>query len=134
MEKLSTTLNRVTLCDVKQLFPHEQTEESRVSTVMAWIMTAQRWTSPIIVDQESLCVMDGHHRLAVAKKLALRQVPCMLTSYRDVILTGWRIETVPTREEIVRRAHNGELFPPKTTRHILKSGEVSCDFPLDELR
>lgn len=93
----------------------------RVSEVIDLILERQAWTQPICVDSETLAVLDGHHRLTAAIQLGLARVPVRMYDYATVQLGSWRPEIGPTREEVLRRALEGRLYPPKTTRHTFEA-------------
>ncbi|PXW65328.1 ParB N-terminal domain-containing protein [Methylobacterium sp. B4] len=99
------------------LRPTEEIAPARVGEVIALILDRQGWTQPICVECDTLAVLDGHHRLTAAIQLGLARVPVRLYDYAAVHLTSWRPEITPTREEVLRRALSGRLYPPKTTRH-----------------
>lgn len=99
------------------LRPTEEIAPARVGEVIALILDRQGWTQPICVECGTLAVLDGHHRLTAAIQLGLARVPVRLYDYAAVHLTSWRPEITPTREEVLRRALSGRLYPPKTTRH-----------------
>jgi len=69
-------------------------------------------------------ILDGHHRFEALRLLGCRRVPAYVIDYfSDIVdLTLWPDATVKevTKEEVIRRGLAGELFPPKTTRHILR--------------
>lgn len=100
------------------LRPTEEIAPARVGEVIALILDRQGWTQPICVECDTLAVLDGHHRLTAAIQLGLARVPVRLYDYASVQLISWRPEITPTREEVLRRALSGRLYPPKTTRHI----------------
>ncbi|KMO14230.1 ParB N-terminal domain-containing protein [Methylobacterium platani] len=99
------------------LRPTEETDPGRIGEVIALILDAQAWTQPICVERDTLAVLDGHHRLAAAIQLGLARVPVRTYDYAAVPLASWRPEVAPTRDEVLRRALAGRLYPPKTTRH-----------------
>ncbi|MFH6787259.1 MULTISPECIES: ParB N-terminal domain-containing protein [Methylobacterium] len=99
------------------LRPTEETIRSRIGEVIGLILDEQAWTQPIRVERGTLAVLDGHHRLAAAIQLGLGRVPVRTYDYATVPLASWRPEIQPTRDEVLRRALAGQLYPPKTTRH-----------------
>ncbi|MGO7172159.1 hypothetical protein AB9F47_34435 [Rhizobium leguminosarum] len=116
------------------LIPTEETDPQRVEEVREQILTAGRWTVPIMVEKDALFVMDGHHRLAVALQLGLNVIPSVLLDYQTVQVEAWRAGETITPEiifDIVRRCRK---FPIKTTRHIFRGEFPACNLPLEELR
>ena len=99
------------------LRPTEETLRGRIGEVIGLILDEQAWTQPIRVERGTLAVLDGHHRLAAAIQLGLVRVPVRTYDYATVPLASWRPGIHPTRDEVLRRALAGQLYPPKTTRH-----------------
>jgi len=100
-----------------ELRPTEQIRPARVREVIAMIVACQAWTQPIRLERTRLAILDGHHRHAASIQLGLRRVPVQILDYADVELGSWRADIAPTRDEVLRRAEDGDLYPPKTTRH-----------------
>ncbi|MDO9427047.1 MAG: ParB N-terminal domain-containing protein [Methylobacterium sp.] len=106
------------------LRPTEAFHPDRVRAVIALIVAGQAWTQPICVERASLAILDGHHRHAAALQLGLARVPVRMFDYERVELGSWRDDWCPTRLEVLRRARDGDLYPPKTTRHTFTAGET----------
>lgn len=104
------------------LRPTEAFRPDRVRTVIALIVAGQAWTQPICVERETLAILDGHHRHAAAIQLGLARVPVRMFDYDRVGLGSWREDWCPTRTDVLRRARDGDLYPPKTTRHTFPVG------------
>ncbi len=109
--------HRILLVPVSDLRPTEETMTEHVFEVKADIERAGIWTDPIRVERSSLAVMDGHHRLAAARLLALTMVPCVAYKYSEVLVTSMRCDYAVDEVTIIARALTGDLFPFKTTRH-----------------
>ncbi|GEO99312.1 ParB N-terminal domain-containing protein [Methylobacterium haplocladii] len=120
--------DEIRLMSPLDLRPTEQIIPGRVRDVIAMIVTRQAWTQPICLERTTFAILDGHHRHAAAIQLGLGRVPVRILAYDDVALTSWRAEIRPTREDVLRRARAGELYPPKTTRHFFeaKASETFC--------
>ncbi|MCJ9668510.1 MULTISPECIES: hypothetical protein [unclassified Neorhizobium] len=116
------------------LIPTEETDPRRVEEVREQILTAGRWTLPIMVEKDALFVMDGHHRLAVALQLGLNVIPSVLLDYETVQVEAWRAGETITPEHIFDIVRRCCKFPIKTTRHIFKGELPACNVPLEELR
>ena len=106
------------------LRPTEAFRPDRVREVIALIVAGQAWTQRICVERESLAILDGHHRQAAAMQLGLARVPVRMFDYDQVELGSWREDWYPTRTDVLRRAYDGNLFPPKTTRHTFPAEET----------
>ncbi|MBN3845491.1 MULTISPECIES: ParB N-terminal domain-containing protein [Burkholderiaceae] len=88
------------------------------------------WRVPILLEKESLAVMDGHHRLAAARSLGLIRVPVLRLDYQHVEVVATREGFTVTPDEIVMRARQGNLYPEKTTRHMFSSPIPNCNISL----
>lgn len=108
------------------LLPHEQHDPDRARDLTAEIEACGLWTAPLLVERQHLIILDGHHRWEAAKCLGLTAVPAVLISYGDprLSLTSWRPEERWVPRDVIACALTGNLFPVKTTRHILRP---ACD-------
>ncbi|WOS65281.1 ParB N-terminal domain-containing protein [Sinorhizobium fredii] len=116
-----------------RLIPTEEVMLDRVDALQAQILQAGTWTAPITVEKDALFVMDGHHRLTVARRLRLTTVPVVLLDYDSVRVESWHAGENITPAEIFEMARSGRKFPYKTTRHIFRQGLPTCDVPLELL-
>lgn len=121
------------LFDPLALLPTEEVNPSRVEELEAKIRSDGRWTEPITAHRDAHFVMDGHHRLTVAKRLNLAFLPVVFLGYEEVQVTAWRDGETITPEDIFAMARSGRLFPFKTTRHIFNAPLSPCDLPLERL-
>lgn len=112
---------RFALRDPATLHPHEEVRPQRVEELVERIRKDGHIQDPIVVDRDTGVVLDGHHRLTALQRLGCRSVPVHLVNYHDpsIELDTWREDrNPPTKEEVVERALAGDLFPPKTTKHL----------------
>lgn len=112
---------RFALVPTDDLRPHEEVEPDRVEELVKRLREDEVIRHPIVVDEATYTVLDGHHRLAAVRTLGLRVTPVHLVDYDDgfIELESWRDDREPpTKEQVVERAESGDLFPPKTTRHL----------------
>lgn len=117
-----------------RLLPHEETVDDNVVELGKSIAQEGVWTTLLYVDRDSLVVMDGHHRRAVALTMALTVVPCLMLSYDMVSVVSMREGHSAFPEDIIARARQGRLFPPKTTKHRLVRPAPAVSLPLSSLR
>ena len=106
---------------VKLLKPHERTDRNNLKKIHAEVTKAKA-VYPLLVDKDTLVVLDGHHRLATLRKLRVDEAPVMLVDYfsDDINVGSWRRGKKVTKEEVIRRGLSGKLFSPKTSRHTHK--------------
>jgi len=75
----------------------------------------------------------------VAKRLDLMCLPCVLVNYLEdekITLSVWPNSGRETleKEEVVEAALSGNLFGPKTSRHLLSDHLPPISVPLDRLK
>jgi len=108
---------KVCLLSPTCLIPTEEVDPDRVAELQAEILCAGCWTVPITAEKDALCVMDGHHRLAVAHRLKLPIVPVMLLDYNAVRVESWRPGLTITPASILAMARSGHAQLDASTRH-----------------
>jgi len=115
---------RLELLDVGLLHSHEEIQPGLLERTIDEIKRDGYVKRPILVADRYFVILDGHHRFEALRLLGCRRVPAYVIDYfSDIVdLTLWPDATVKevTKEEVIRRGLAGELFPPKTTRHILR--------------
>jgi ParB-like chromosome segregation protein Spo0J len=114
----------VRLVPVKWLKPHE---EIKIKPRDKLLDMTNRWggfTKPILVDTHTGALLDGHHRLSVAKELGLKLIPAICLDYLNselISLELWpnaNIESVD-KADVIEMCLGDELYPPKTTKHVV---------------
>jgi hypothetical protein len=65
------------------LKPHEKYIEARVAEVRESIVKSRCLVKPLIVDENTLTVIDGAHRLEVLKRLDVSKVPVLAVNYLE---------------------------------------------------
>ena len=129
----------VELVPVETLLPHEKIVEHRVDNLEKMTLRWRAYTKPLLVDRKTGTILDGHHRTSVAKRLELLCLPCVLVDYLEddrVSLSVWPnsgIESIQ-KEEVIEAALSGNLFEPKTSRHLLSDHLPPISVPLTRLK
>jgi ParB-like chromosome segregation protein Spo0J len=121
---------------VRLLRPHEDVVEGRVRGLADQILLDGFIRYPILVDSRTLVVLDGHHRLAVAKLLGLRFIPAILVDYDGdcVSVSSWKDGVTVTKDMVREHGLKGNLMPPKTSRHRVCFEVPEVRVPLEVLR
>ncbi|EMH9913876.1 ParB N-terminal domain-containing protein [Proteus mirabilis] len=116
----------------------QETEEhipDRVIWLKEKILEEGTWKVPLLLEENSLAIMDGHHRFNVAKKLGLKRIPAILLSYNSpyVSITSWREDFPVNKEIILDYIKYKKKFPLKTTRHIISPYPEEISIPINFL-
>lgn len=72
---------KITVEDVDKLYIHEEIIPSILKWLVEKIKNDNVFKDPIIVDEKTLVVLDGMHRVAAAKELGFRYIPVCLVDY-----------------------------------------------------
>lgn len=126
----------VRLLDVGALKAHEQIKEKKARHLLTHMRRTRVMPQPILVDEKTGVILDGHHRYWACRELGCKVVPCCVVDY----LSDERITVMPrkqgqriTKEEIIRRALAGDLFPPKSSKHVQKLEAMHRATPISKL-
>lgn len=130
---------RFELVDLSGLRAHEEIDEASLRDLVRALREEGSVREPILVAEGHGVVLNGHHRFAALKAMGLRRAPAWVVDYfSDVVeLDQWPDSPFRgdvTKEEVVRRAKEGRLYPPKTTRHRLRITPESRSTPIEALR
>tara|TARA_B100001057_G_scaffold496038_1_gene596470 strand:- start:4512 stop:4919 length:408 start_codon:yes stop_codon:yes gene_type:complete len=121
--------------NVDQLKHIEDFGRKRVDWLREKILTEGEWTVPLKVEKDHFLVMDGQHRMEVAKILNLKFVPCILYSYDEVQVWSLRDNYEVNAKLILERVFEDNIYPYKTAKHAFPdSGDLTCKIPLLELQ
>lgn len=124
------------LVPLEWLKAHEQFVEARVAELSERFRKNGCVDYAVVADRGTGTVIDGHHRLETLRRLGARRVPVVLVDYMDPAITvrNWRPdEPAPTKADVISRAADGKLYPPKTTRHDFVRVLHPVDVPLETL-
>ena len=125
----------IELLPVKSLTHIEGFSIKREKWLRKKILNEGRWSVPLKVDSEYKLVMDGQHRMEVAKNLDLKFVPCIVYKYLDVKVWSLRKEYEVTQSEIINNYKKNYIYPYKTAKHKFPHGEnIVINYKLEELK
>lgn len=124
----------ITLENVSELKHIEGFSEKRMRSLAEKITAEGVWRVPLALDDRHHLVMDGQHRMEVAKLLKLKRVPAVKWPYQDVEIWSLRPKNYEFDwKEVERRALLGDIYPYKTVKHRFPFDFPSCDFALADL-
>ncbi len=119
------------------LRPHEEIVEDNLRRVLQSIRKDQYIKRPIIADKDTHVILDGHHRYTALNILGAKYVPAYLIDYNDdtiVEVRSWKDNKPMPKHIVIEAGLRGYMFPPKTTRHIVKIPLPECWLHIDVLR
>lgn len=126
---------KIELVEVKKLLHIEDFGRKRMLWLKDKILTEGVWSVPLKIDNKNSLVMDGQHRMEVAKSLDLKFVPCIKYSYDEVNVWSLRPNYEVTAQLVVERALNDNIYPYKTAKHSFPdSADLECNYKLSELK
>jgi len=92
---------KITLVESSSLHIHEEIIPEILERLIEKIKSDNVWTDPIIVDEKTMVVLDGMHRVAAAERLGFKYIPVCLVDYDDpsIEVYAWsRVFKSPRRE------------------------------------
>ncbi len=114
-----TGLPEFQLVPLERLRTHERVDPRKVGELVGELERTGLFSEPIWVARGSWVILNGHHRAEALRRLGAKRVPSWVFDYESdaVELRRWTPGPPIPKAEVVRRAAQGEPFPPKTTRH-----------------
>lgn len=106
------------LCELR---PHEEHDYDSAVQLSRKIAMDGYLSRPVVVEERTMILLDGHHRVAALTLLGCKFVPSVVLSYDDprICLDGWRADIAVDRAMVLAAGSRGFLLPWKTTRHQL---------------
>lgn len=119
-ERASTTGGYlIQLLPLDAIKKHEEHDADYALQLSRTILLDGALLQPVVVEERSFTLLDGHHRVAALMSLNCRYAPCVLLHYDDprITLDSWRPNQSVTRDMVLGAAAHGQLLPQKTSRH-----------------
>jgi hypothetical protein len=119
------------------LYAHERIIPEHKDHVIRQIRNHGVLRHPLLIDNSTGVILDGHHRYQALKELGYTRFPVVRVNYRED-----ESVTVATRNDsglsvdkdlVLERGLSDDKFPPKTTRHNYDPGLIAHEVPLEEL-
>lgn len=116
-------MKHIVLVDIDTLMNHERINRARLADVRRQIREQGVIRQPIVVDEMSQVILDGHHRVQALRELGARRVPVAYVRYDDetvrVYLRRKSLLVKLIKRAVIDMARSNRLFPSKTTRHMI---------------
>lgn len=129
----------VDLVPIDWLKPHEEIRKKNLAQLKDMTLRWDGYTKPLLVDQTTGAILDGHHRYNVGLELELSRLPVLKTDYmndENVQVTVWPNSDMEdlTKQDVIDMALSENLYPPKTSKHVLSKDIPPIYITLEELR
>ncbi|MAV78117.1 MAG: hypothetical protein CMA15_04445 [Euryarchaeota archaeon] len=127
------------LVDIAHLRPHECTRPHRVAEMHQKLHANNFFHKPLLVDGNTMTILDGHHRYTAGLRLGLLSVPAIVVNYledADVSVEAWPPHDPHSisKQDVISAALAENLMPPKSTRHRITTKIPRLKVPLSKLR
>jgi len=131
-------LARYELVEIDRLLEHEQVEEWHVRELYEDIGRCGLVRTPLLVADGDWVILNGHHRYSALRRLGAHLIPAWLVDYNrsEILVEKWetaRKDLHPSKADVVRRAKRHNLYPPKTSRHVVLANLPAIETPLSAL-
>jgi CTP:phosphocholine cytidylyltransferase-like protein len=125
---------KIKLIDTESLLHVEGFSEKRVNWLRRKIEEEGVWNKPICIDSEHGIVMDGQHRMEVAREMGLSVIPAIGFSHSEVEFWSLRPKNHEvTKELIIKKSLSGDIYPYKTVKYSFPTEILGCSIDLEEL-
>ncbi len=121
---------------IKKIRQHEDVDEDHLKELKDKISSERFFKEPIVIDENTLIVLDGHHRLNSCKQLGLKKIPCLLVDYENdnkIKVVGRRKNIPISKKIVVAMGLSGKVFPKKTTKHFIPGRVKNLKIPIKML-
>ncbi|MGM0380927.1 MAG: ParB N-terminal domain-containing protein [bacterium] len=138
LEKSKQTLKEkdCELLEIDELSAHEEINRGRLKEIIDQMRRENLVDYPILVENEHNVILDGHHRYFALKEMGADFVPVDRVDYFKNGLV--KLEPRPncpldnlTKQDVLQMGKSDDVFPPKSTRHILTRPEKIVNITLD---
>jgi L-serine kinase (ADP) len=129
-------MNEYKIVKINKIKQHEQINFKHMLEVKEKITKKNAFTEPIIIDQNSFVLLDGHHRLNSLLSLGYHKIPVVLVDYlndKKIRVTTRRKNFKITKQIVCDAGENGILFPEKTSKHFIPYRVRGINIPLENL-
>ena len=115
---------KLALVKAEEIRPHEEIDQQHVYEIMRDILNRGVLLKPIVIDEATKVIIDGHHRFHALKRIGLEEIPVAVVNYlsENIIVESWKNSFIPSKEEILEKTRKGLLYPYKTTKHMVILG------------
>lgn len=113
-------ISNVQEVDISVLRCHEEVVEDRLKSFIEYLKTLEgdALISSIIVCDESMIIVDGHHRYQALKQFGIKKIPVTFIRYNFPEIKAYFDDRI-TKNDILNVVNSGKLLPPKSSKHVI---------------
>jgi len=117
--------------DYNDLYPHENIIPEKKDSLKHKLQKETNFffISSIIICNKSGIIIDGHHRYNSLKEIGISQIPVTKVNYMSKKIITTEKNIIP-KKSIIKRALSGNLFDPKSTKHMVFCEKKNDWFPI----
>ena len=110
------------LIEVTSLKPTEFVNNSLLKIMLEGLGRNLNEWPPILVEASSNYILDGHHRVKLAKILKEKKIKAYLVSYKDEKLKVFDHTSgnLLDKDDLLKKYETGLKLPAKSTRHVME--------------
>ncbi|MBS7609875.1 ParB N-terminal domain-containing protein [Candidatus Bathyarchaeota archaeon] len=110
------------IVSIDELKGHEDIEPTYLDSLTAEIEADGILKKPIVADERTGVILDGHHRVAALRKLGCSKVPVCFVDYNSpkIIVQPGRAGETMSKDIVLKAGLSGVLLPPKSSRHMIR--------------
>lgn len=114
------TVTSVKEVDINILRCHEQVVEDRLNSFIKYLETLEGdiLISSIIVCDESMIIIDGHHRYHALKHFGIKKIPVTYINYNSQEIKAYQDDRI-LKSDIIDMVNLSKLLPPKSSKHVI---------------
>lgn len=135
----------VCIVHIRKLKGHERTDDVKLKALKDEIESDGILKRPIVVDEKTNVVLDGHHRIEALRLLGCSKIPVCYVNYEceKIGVKSTYKDLEITKPKVVEAALRGDPFPPKSTWHYITFSkrmkhisyiQKRVDIPLENLK
>lgn len=106
--------------DIDTLRCHEEVVENRLNSFINYLKTLDGdvLMSSIIVCDETMIIVDGHHRYHALKHFGVKKIPVTFIKYNSPEIKAYYDDRI-LKTEIVDMVNSGKILSPKSSKHVI---------------
>jgi hypothetical protein len=126
--KIITSVQEI---DIDVLKCHEEVVEDRLKSFINYLETLEGdiLISSIIVCDNTMIIIDGHHRYHALKFFGIKKIPVTFVKYDSVLIKAYFDDRI-LKSDIINTVNQGLLLTPKSSKHVVWDNKKKVYMPI----